>query len=264
MRRVRRWPEPADLCWLATGAAWRPLAAAAARRSRRKCSPGVEAKKVDPATRAKAEASGRTCPRQPRRTNCWCGCARTFALLDPNAAKLVELCSEPRGRLIVPDRSLAPRRQRAAVVRRQSAAAVCPVAGARVAVRRGPGAAFGPGAGRRGGSRLAVVLPERGLSCPVGQGVRPEVDGGIAGRRGGQPAAIRRAGAADAGRPQRAARRHARSHRPADGRHPPPARSGPGRTESPPGGRRRHQVARQDDQEARGSATREPGRRQCQ
>ena len=205
------------------------------RRSTRPCAP-------------RPRRSGRTLPAPAvgRRTAGAAG-ADACAWSTPNAAKLVALCSEPRSQLVASRAAVAcATPEHAAAVCRQPAVAVRPLAGARVAVRRGPGAACGADAGRRGGPGLAVVLPERGLSCVAEQGVGPEVDRRVAARRGSQPAALRGPGAADAGGPERAARRHARSHRPADGRHPPPARPGPGRPEGPQGRGRRHQVARQD------------------
>ncbi len=62
----------------------------------------LEAKKVDAATRAKAELLWPDVPAQASEDELLVRLARTFALMDPNAAKLVALCSEPRGRLIVP------------------------------------------------------------------------------------------------------------------------------------------------------------------
>ena len=62
----------------------------------------VEAKKVDPSTRAKAETVWSDLPAATSEDELLVRLARTFALLDPSAAKLVKLCSEPRSRLVVP------------------------------------------------------------------------------------------------------------------------------------------------------------------
>jgi hypothetical protein len=62
----------------------------------------VETKTVDATTRAKAEAVWADLPAKASEDELLVRLARTFALLDPNAAKLLKLCSEPRGRLVVP------------------------------------------------------------------------------------------------------------------------------------------------------------------
>jgi hypothetical protein len=60
------------------------------------------AKRVDPSTRAEAEAIWANLPAQASEDDLLVRLARTFALIDANAAKLVTLCSQPRGQLIVP------------------------------------------------------------------------------------------------------------------------------------------------------------------
>jgi hypothetical protein len=61
-----------------------------------------EAKKPDATVRAKAEAIWAKLPSAPSEDDLLIRLARTFALADANAAKLVALCSEPRGQLLVP------------------------------------------------------------------------------------------------------------------------------------------------------------------
>ena len=62
----------------------------------------LEARKADAATRAKAEAIWSDLPAPTSEDELLARLARTFALADPNAAKLVALCSAPRGQLAVP------------------------------------------------------------------------------------------------------------------------------------------------------------------
>jgi len=62
----------------------------------------VDAKKCDAVTRAKAEAAWSDLATSTTEDELLARLARTFALLDPNAAKLVTLCSEPRSQLVVP------------------------------------------------------------------------------------------------------------------------------------------------------------------
>jgi hypothetical protein len=62
----------------------------------------LDAKKVDAATRTKAEAVWSDLPSAISEDELLVRLARTFALLDPNAAKLLALCSQPRSQLIVP------------------------------------------------------------------------------------------------------------------------------------------------------------------
>jgi len=74
----------------------------------------LEAKNVDAATRAKADALWSALPRQASEDDLLVRVARTIALIDPNAAKLLALCSQPRSQLLVPsqswlgDRSVSP------------------------------------------------------------------------------------------------------------------------------------------------------------
>jgi hypothetical protein len=62
----------------------------------------LDAKKVDAAARAKVESLWSNLPSQPTEDELLVCLARTFATSDPNAAKLVSLCSGPRSQLIVP------------------------------------------------------------------------------------------------------------------------------------------------------------------
>ena len=62
----------------------------------------AEAKKVDPSTRAKVEAAWADLPATVSEDDLLVRLAQTFALLDPDAAKLLELCSKPRSRLVAP------------------------------------------------------------------------------------------------------------------------------------------------------------------
>jgi hypothetical protein len=57
---------------------------------------------ADAASRAKAERLWSDLPSQASEDDLLAKLARTFALVDPNAANLVSLCSQPRGQLIVP------------------------------------------------------------------------------------------------------------------------------------------------------------------
>jgi hypothetical protein len=61
-----------------------------------------ESKKPDAKLRAKADALWASLPATPSEDDLLIRLARTFALVDANAAKLVTMCSEPRGQLIVP------------------------------------------------------------------------------------------------------------------------------------------------------------------
>jgi hypothetical protein len=65
----------------------------------------LDAKKVDAATRAKAEALWSDVPAQASEDELLVRLARTFAWIDPNAAKLVALCSQPRSQLVVPSQA---------------------------------------------------------------------------------------------------------------------------------------------------------------
>jgi hypothetical protein len=63
----------------------------------------LEAKKVDAATRAKAETLWADLPSLAGEDELLVRLVRTFALVDANAAKLVTLCSDPRRPLALPD-----------------------------------------------------------------------------------------------------------------------------------------------------------------
>lgn len=62
----------------------------------------LDAKKVDAATQTKVRSLWSDAAMPVTEDELLARVARTFALLDPNAAKLVKLCSEPRSQLIVP------------------------------------------------------------------------------------------------------------------------------------------------------------------
>lgn len=61
----------------------------------------LDAKKVDAAARAKVEAVWANLPPTASEDEMLDRLARTFALLDPNAAKLVAMCSQPRSQLVL-------------------------------------------------------------------------------------------------------------------------------------------------------------------
>jgi hypothetical protein len=61
-----------------------------------------EAKKADPAVRTKAEALWANLPAAASEDDLLVRLAKTFALIDPNGAKLATLCSEPRSQLVIP------------------------------------------------------------------------------------------------------------------------------------------------------------------
>lgn len=62
----------------------------------------LDAKKVDAAVRAKAEALWAELPEQASEDDLLVCLAKVFALIDQNAAKLLEQCSQPRGKLVLP------------------------------------------------------------------------------------------------------------------------------------------------------------------
>jgi hypothetical protein len=65
----------------------------------------LNAKKIDAATRAKAEAIWSDLPAQASEDELLVRLARTFALVNADAAKLVAICSQPRSQLIVPSQA---------------------------------------------------------------------------------------------------------------------------------------------------------------
>jgi len=84
---------------LAQPAAWRPPQAAEVKAQ---VFAGLAAKNIDPATRAKAEAVWSDLPSPVDEDALLSRVTQTFALIDPRAAKLVTLCSEPRSQLVLP------------------------------------------------------------------------------------------------------------------------------------------------------------------
>lgn len=83
-------------------AAWKPLAAEQIKTQAFAC---LEASKADDAVRARAEAIWRDLPATTTEDDLLVRLAMTYALLDQNAAKLVELCSQPRGQLVLPSQA---------------------------------------------------------------------------------------------------------------------------------------------------------------
>jgi hypothetical protein len=65
----------------------------------------LDANKAEPAVRSKAEAIWSKLPTAPTEDDLLVRLARTFALVDANAAKLVALCSQSRGQFMVPSQS---------------------------------------------------------------------------------------------------------------------------------------------------------------
>jgi hypothetical protein len=61
-----------------------------------------DAKKVEPAVRAKAESIWAEMPERLSDDELLARLATTYALIDPNAARLVTLCSQPRSQLVLP------------------------------------------------------------------------------------------------------------------------------------------------------------------
>jgi len=61
-----------------------------------------DAKKVEPAVRAKAESIWAEMPERLSDDELLARLATTYAMIDPNAAKLVALCSQPRSQLVLP------------------------------------------------------------------------------------------------------------------------------------------------------------------
>ena len=158
----------------------------------------LEAKRPMRRHGAKAEATVDGLPAQAPRTNCWRAGPDVRAGRS-NAAKLVATlfaAAQPvdgfRAQAWLADPGAAT------AVCRQSAAALRPLAGAAIAVRRGPRAACGPEAGRRGGPGLAAVLSERGRSRAAEKESGLKSIDELLGRRRSQPAALRRPGPADA------------------------------------------------------------------
>lgn len=65
----------------------------------------LAAGKVDGAARAKAEALWKDLPAQTSEDELLVRLARTFAAIDPNAAKLLALCAKPRSQLVLPSQT---------------------------------------------------------------------------------------------------------------------------------------------------------------
>jgi len=61
-----------------------------------------DAKKIEPAVRAKAESIWAEIPDRLSDDELLARLAATYALIDPNATKLVALCSQPRSQLVLP------------------------------------------------------------------------------------------------------------------------------------------------------------------
>jgi hypothetical protein len=77
---------------------WQPPKAAAIRAE---AMAWLDAQKADAAVRTKAEAIWSNLPASASEDDLLVRLARTFALVDANAAKLVTLCSQPRSQLVV-------------------------------------------------------------------------------------------------------------------------------------------------------------------
>ena len=179
------------------------------------------------------------------------GLAEAFALVDPKVAELVEICSHPRSRLVLPTFAWMTDPKTAPLV-----AANMRLYYGRWLVQ---GQWFEEALEQLGGLKPSDVVAPAELLFYQGvayhrllnkdgraQGHQP-----VARRRRGQPAALRRRRLPDAGRSRRLGRGNAGPHRAADGRRRAAARPGPGRTQGPQGRGRRDRVARQDDQEDR-------------
>ncbi|MCD4727997.1 MAG: hypothetical protein K8R46_10065 [Pirellulales bacterium] len=82
-----------------TATAWKPLAAEQIKALALAC---LETPKADAAVRSRVEAVWRDLPATATEDDLLVRLAMTYALLDRNAAKLVELCSQPRGQLVLP------------------------------------------------------------------------------------------------------------------------------------------------------------------
>jgi hypothetical protein len=65
----------------------------------------LDEKKVDAGVRAKADAYWADLSETATEDDLLVRVVRTFAILDPNAAKLIETCSQPRMQLVVPSQS---------------------------------------------------------------------------------------------------------------------------------------------------------------
>ena len=91
------WAEPVE-----QPAAWRP---AAARDVKARAFAWLDAANADADARAKAEALWVDLPSDASEDELLVRLAGTFALVDPNAAELLAMCSQPRGQLIVPEQA---------------------------------------------------------------------------------------------------------------------------------------------------------------
>lgn len=65
----------------------------------------LDAKKVDASVRGKAEAVWAELPEQPSEDELLVRLAKVFSVIDQNAAKLLEQCSQPRSQLVLPSQS---------------------------------------------------------------------------------------------------------------------------------------------------------------
>ena len=176
--------------------------------------------------------------------------AETFAVVDPKVAQLVDICSRPRSRLVLPTFAFLTDPK------------TPPLVAANMRLYYGRwlvhGQWFEEALEQLGGLKTAdVVAPaellfyqgvtyHRMLNKEEGLKVINQLlDGAEATRGATSPSPP------DAGRSQLLGSGNARSHRAADGRREAAARPGPGRAQGPQSRGRRGRVARQDDQEDR-------------
>lgn len=83
-------------------AAWKPLAV---EQIKAQALAGLKTAKVDAAVQARAEAIWRDLTTAATEDDLLIRLAMTYALLDQDAAKLVKLCSQPRGQLVLPSQA---------------------------------------------------------------------------------------------------------------------------------------------------------------
>ena len=220
--------------------AWQPIPA---RQVEAQAFAWLKARHADAEATAKAAAIWRDVPSPASEDELLVRVARTFALIDANAAKLLAMCSLPRAQLVVPGepwlRGGGAPPFFANNLRLLFASWLAHESLYDEAKEQLDGLA--PADVVAPASLLfyqsvvyhALLNKESGLKS---------IDAAAA-RRRAEPAALRRAGPADAGRPRGARGRHARPRRPADGRHPAPAGPWPGRAGGPQGRGRRHRLA---------------------
>ena len=168
--------------------AWQPPSAGAGPVEVFACWRRLKARRRSRTRVAKAEAIWRELPSPASEDELLLRLARTFALVDPNAARLVASAGGRRPAGVPRPAWLRDGRAPPLLA---NTCGCCTRAGwctSRCSTRRWT--SFRAWRRRRGRPGLAVVLSERRLSRLVEQGIRPEVDRRVAAGRRGQPAPV--------------------------------------------------------------------------